>query len=130
MLDKKTKKYHKTKLESYLTGVLFCVIFFSGFLVCQKAMAADYYASPTGGASKLGTKADPYLYTNVPWTTLDDETSTLYLVGGSYTTAKFSITHNTTANTLTIKPCSASPNPTGCDSRVIFSAAMSITTIK
>lgn len=39
MFGNKIKKYSKTKLESYLTGVFFCIIFLSGFLMCQNAQA-------------------------------------------------------------------------------------------
>ena len=46
MFGKKIKNYRKTKLESYLTGVLFCVIFFSGFLAWGNAMAAEHYIRP------------------------------------------------------------------------------------
>jgi hypothetical protein len=62
MFDKKTKKYHKTKLESYLTGVLFCIIFLSGFLVCQSAHATTYYIDYSSGLdSNNGTS------TSTPW---------------------------------------------------------------
>ena len=39
MFSKKTKNYRKTKLESYLTGVIFCVVFLSGFLAWGNAQA-------------------------------------------------------------------------------------------
>lgn len=88
-------------------------------LFALSANAADYYISADGSGSTC-SKASPCAPdTGVPWTTVDDEESTVYLIGGTYT-KKLDVTHNTTDNILYIKPCSASPDPTSCDSRVIF----------
>jgi len=49
MSSKKTKNYHKTKLESYLTGAIFCLVFLSGFLVWGNAQADYTCTVPTNG---------------------------------------------------------------------------------
>ncbi len=82
----------------------------------QVAFSAEYYVSPTGGATKAGTKVDPYAYTSIPFSSLLTDNHTLYLLGGTYTDY-LTIYHNSDYR-LTIKPCSASPNPTGCDTLV------------
>ena len=51
MFSKKTKNYHKTKLESYLTGAIFCLIFLSGFLMWGNVQAACTGSSPTWTAA-------------------------------------------------------------------------------
>ena len=62
MFSKKTKNYHKTKLESYLTGAIFCLIFFSSFLMWGNAKAATYYIDYENGLdSNDGTS------TTTPW---------------------------------------------------------------
>ena len=103
-----------------MTGAIFCLIFFSSFLMWGNAQAADFYIA-TDGSGTTCSKELPCSTASIPWDTVDDETSTVYLKGGAYTTP-LNITHNTVANTLTIKPCSASPNPAECEGGVIFSA--------
>ena len=51
MFDKKLKNYRKTKLEAYLTGVIFYVVFLSGFLIWGNAQAACTGSSPTWTAA-------------------------------------------------------------------------------
>ncbi|HRY27659.1 MAG TPA: hypothetical protein P5323_00830 [Candidatus Moranbacteria bacterium] len=47
MFNRKIKNYRKTKLETYLTGVLLSTIVLGVFLVCQNAQAACTGSSPT-----------------------------------------------------------------------------------
>lgn len=96
-------------------GVIFvtCLLI---LLFSQAVFSADYYVSPTGGATRTGTKADPFAYNAIPFSSLLTANHTLYLFGGIYA-AKLSIAHNSDYR-LTVKPCSASPNPSGCDGLV------------
>ena len=84
----------------------------------------DVYVSPTGGTNKLGTKADPYNWTTLRTHWADYESgndhTTVWLFGGTYT-EQMKIRHNSATNTLFIKPCSASPSPSGCSDMVILS---------
>jgi hypothetical protein len=84
MFDKKIKKYRKTKLESYLTGVLFCAIFFSSFLAWQKAFAADYYINQTATGSNDATScanAKAISYLTGSWSGKVSAGDTVHLCG-------------------------------------------------
>lgn len=83
------------------------ILFLLVLLLCSPVGAADYYVSTDGTNSTTCPSNDPCGPATIPWTTVDNETSTVYLFGGNYPTDDdFSITHNTTANLLTIRPCS------------------------
>ncbi len=78
----------------------------------------EYYVSPTASSGN-GSKASPWGISQIPWTTLAGNNSTLYLMGGTYT-RELTIEHRTQDTRLYVKPCSASPNPSGCDGLVLF----------
>jgi len=103
---------------------LILTIFISVFFLVGVSHAATYYASPTGGGVKDGSKAAPFDIASITWTSFEAgaEDHTLYLFGGTYTTQML-IRHNSETNTLYIKPCSASPLPSDCDSQVVFQSA-------
>lgn len=82
----------------------------------QPCFGTDYYASPSGSSGD-GSKGNPWGPAEIDWGTLDNADNTLYLFGGTWS-SKLEITHNTTSHTLTIRPCSASPDPSGCDTLV------------
>ncbi|MEN6422804.1 MAG: choice-of-anchor Q domain-containing protein, partial [Smithella sp.] len=98
-------------------GVIFvtCLLI---FLYSQIVFAANYYVSPSGSGSTC-SKESPCAPSGVPWSTVDDEESTVYLMGGTYTTS-LDVIHTTASNRLYIKPCSASPDSTGCNGLVLF----------
>ena len=108
-----------TKMSKLL---LFITIFFGGFLYCQNSQAAEYYASPSG-SSGTGTKANPWGPSEINWTTLAAANNTLYLFGGTWS-SNFSPAHATTSYTLTVRPCSASPDPSSCNSLVTMTGGI------
>lgn len=86
------------------------------------AQAADFYVSPTGSGSTCSVES-PCALADIPWTTVDNEESTLYLMGGTYTD-RLDVQHNTMDNILYIRPCSYSAScPSGSDGMVIFDRA-------
>jgi len=96
----------------------FLVVIF--LMVAAQARATDYYVSPSGSGTTC-SKASPCATTGVPWTTLETGTTnhTVYLMGGTYNTT-LAIRHRSITNTLYIRPCSAAPDATGCDSQVVM----------
>lgn len=82
------------------------------------ANAAEYYISASGSSGN-GTQVNPWGPAEAVWTDVDDESSTVYLMGGTYTSGII-ITHNTEANRLAVRPCSYSSAPSGCDGQVLF----------
>jgi hypothetical protein len=90
------------------------------------AGAADYYASPSGSSGD-GTKGNPWGPAEINWGTLAGANNTLYLFGGTWS-GKMEIGHNTTTYTLTIRPCSASPDPSGCNTLVTMTNFIQIGT--
>ena len=88
-------------------------------LLCSSAGAVTVYVSPTGSGSTC-SKASPCGISDIVWADLASETSTLYLFGGTYS-AKLTVAgRSTPTGTLSIKPCSASPDPSGCNTEVII----------
>lgn len=99
--------------------ILLCrIIIFFILLTAYIANAADYYVS-SSGSSGDGSKGNPWGVSEVAWTTVDDENSTIFLLDGNYT-VELDITHNTESNRLWIRPCSYAPDPSGCDGLVLF----------
>lgn len=95
-------------------------IFIALFLLCSfQAGAAEYYVSTTGGATKTGSKADPFDVASIPWSSLEAADHTIYFCGGTYT-SQMSIRHNTESYRLTLRPGSAAPDPSGIDAQVIW----------
>ncbi len=84
MFGKKIKKYSKTKLESYLTGAIFCLIFLNGFLLWGNAMAANIHICDTAVCGQ--TPGDGSTWSNA----LDDlptnlvRGNTYYIADGNY----------------------------------------------
>ena len=107
-------------MKKYFKHTIFCAVFLSGFLVWGNAEAADYYVAPDGSGSTC-SKVSPCATSGVPWTSLEAGSTdhTVYLKGGTYTTT-LAIRHRSVTNTLYIRPCSASPDASGCDSQVIM----------
>jgi archaellin len=76
----------------------------------------------SGGGN--GLKETPWLPVEIPWDSFlagTDDTY-LYFFGGTYT-SKLTIEHASATNRLYIKPCSASPSPSGCSTGVVFSVS-------
>ena len=97
---------------------LFLLIVILPFLV-----GADYYVSPSG-SSGSGSKASPWGPAEINWGTLASGVNTFYLFGGEYSDL-FVIGHDST-DRLTIKPCSASPDPSGCATPVILTGGIKL----
>ena len=111
MSDKKIKKYHKTKLESYLTGAIFCTVFLSGFLLWENVEAACTGASPT-------------------WTTTPDYESVSACVAGATAGDTINISAGSVAwgSTLNITK-SVNLIGAGSDQTIITASSSTLTTI-
>jgi hypothetical protein len=86
-------RVNKVKMKRHFKKIIFCVIFFSGFLVCQNVQAADFYISQTAQGNGAGTScANSHAIAGITWGASGSNVSdgdTLHLCnnGGAFTTA-------------------------------------------
>jgi hypothetical protein len=101
--------------------LLFLALFLFPTSLCY---GADFYVS-SDGTGDGSSKSSPYPYASLSskWGDFLAADQTIYLLGGTYTDL-LAIDHNSNYR-LTIKPCSASPDPSGCDGLVTLSPANS-----
>lgn len=104
------------RLAKLFLSIIVCCLFC--IFTTNAVWSANYFVNPNCASGCDGTTlAKGFVdYTALPWTTIDDESSTLYFSGGlpgvgqTYSSS-FYIVHKTTGNTLTIRPASASSDP-------------------